>query len=242
MGKGASVFYSDDDFIYTKVSYCEFYIPMIFFDTTTKFAEFLNDHINVLGIFNIGIFENGKMVSMETMNLPSMIDIFVYDYEYRDVELINGVVTHCFVAKFLKDAKVMQARIFDDDTHAKRYLQCICSGKLPSIIPYSKFVQFWKKNQEINGVDFDVPDLYLELIASVCARDPNDLSVKYAKVFDKYGDYGYTLASIRQICQYNSTFTALTFEDIDSMITTSLNKTRNHAKETNSPVEAIIKF
>lgn len=240
--KGEDVFYGDEDFIYTKVPYCEFYIPMIYFDSTNRFAEFLNDHVNVLGVFNIGIFENGKLRSMETLNLPSMVDIYVYDYEYREVELSDGVVTHCFVSKYLKDAKIMQARIFDDDEHAKRYLQCICSGKLPSIIPYSKGVKVWKKNQEINGVDFDVPDLYLELIWSVCSRDPNDMSTKYAKVFEKYGEYGYVLASIRQICQYNSTFTALTFEDMDSMITSSLNKSRTHARETTSPVEAIIKF
>ena len=54
--------------------------------------------------------------------------------------------------------------------------------------------------------------------------------------------FDYQTASIRQICQYTSTFTALTFEDIDSMITTSLNRSRNKGNEVDSPIERIIKM
>ena len=73
-------------------------------------------------------------------------------------------------------------------------------------------------------------------------RNPNDLSQKFSMVADKAGEYDYATASIRQTCQYNSTFTALTYEDMDSMITASLNRSRNHTQETISPVEQIIKF
>ena len=55
-------------------------------------------------------------------------------------------------------------------------------------------------------------------------------------------DYSYFPASVRQVCQYNSTFTAVTFEDIDSMITSSLNKAREKTPENTSPVEQVIKF
>ena len=47
---------------------------------------------------------------------------------------------------------------------------------------------------------------------------------------------------IREICQYTSTFTAVTYEDIDAMITTSLNRTKTKAPEAYSPVEDIIKL
>ena len=50
------------------------------------------------------------------------------------------------------------------------------------------------------------------------------------------------MASIRQICQYTSTFTAVTFEDLDSMVTTSLNRERENIPETESPIEKIIKM
>lgn len=238
------VFRSDGSYIYLDVPYCEFYIPMYYFDTTRRFAEDLNDHVEVLGIFNVGIFSNGTLKEMKTLNLPTMISIYVYDSEFREVKMTNGETMQCKVVKYLKDAKIMQSVIFEDDTNSKNYLKYITSGNLPKIIPYSKANEVWRKNQELNNVNFGVSSLYLELILSVMHRNPNDLSQKFAKIASNPGvsDYDYASASIRQICQYNSTFTALTFEDMDSMITTSLNKSREHVKEHESPVEQIIKF
>jgi hypothetical protein len=75
-------------------------------------------------------------------------------------------------------------------------------------------------------------------------RNPNDLSQKFSRIAGNEGvsDYSYFPASVRQVCQYNSTFTAVTFEDIDSMITSSLNKAREKTPENTSPVEQVIKF
>lgn len=239
-----SVFRSDGNFIYLNIPYCEFYIPMYYFNTSGNFAEDLSDKINVLGFFNVGIFENGKFKEMKTLNLPTMITIYVYDSELRDVEMTNGEIMQCKVVKYLKDAKIMQSMIFQDDTNAKNMLQFITGGKLPKIVPYSKSLEVWRKNQELNEVHFGVSSCYLELILSVMFRNPNDMSQKFSSIVSKegVGDYDYATASIRQICQYNSTFTALTYEDMDSMITTSLNKSRDKVKERESPVEKIIKF
>jgi hypothetical protein len=217
---------------------------MYYFDTTRKFAVDLSDKIDVLGFFTVGIFENGTLKDLRILNLPTMITINVYDYELREVELNNHQVMQCKVVKYLKDAKIMQSALFANDTYSKEYLKFITSGNLPKIIPYSKSLNIWRKNQEINNVHFGVSSLYLELVLSVMYRNPNNMSQKFAKIASNEGvsDYDYTMANIRQICQYNSTFTALTFEDIDSMITTSLNKSRDKVKEIESPVEQIIKY
>lgn len=239
-----SPFRVERDFIYLDVPYIEFYIPMYFFDESGKFGEDLSNTVRVLGIFNVGIFENGKFKELKTLNIPTMITLNVYDSEVRDVTLLNGEVVQCKVIKYLKNAKIMSSVIFQDEIHAKDYLKFLMSGKMPHIIPYSKLLDLWRKNQVLNGVHFGLGSVYLELVLSVLCRNPSDLSQKFAKISGKGegDDYDYKFASVRQICQYNSTFTALTFEDIDSMITTSLNKTRNKVKEQETPVEQIIKF
>lgn len=239
-----SIFKIQGDNIHLDVQYCEFYIPMYYFDTTSRFAEDLNDRIQTLGVFNVGVFSNGKLSKMETLNLPTMITIFVHDSEVREIEMSNGEITPCKVIKYLKDSKVMPSRIIEDDSNAEKFLQLITSGKLPSIIPYSKLLKVWRKNQKLTGVHFGVSSLYNELVLAVHCRNPKNMPEKFSKVASDsgIGEYDYKLASTRQICQYNSTFTALTFEDIDSMITTSLNKSRNREKERPSPVEQIIKF
>ena len=50
------------------------------------------------------------------------------------------------------------------------------------------------------------------------------------------------MASIRKICQYASTFSSITFEDIDSMITTSVNRAREKKPEADTPVEMLFKL
>ena len=55
-------------------------------------------------------------------------------------------------------------------------------------------------------------------------------------------NFDYVMNNIREICQYTSTFTAMTFEDIDAMITTSLNRTKTHSNETFTPIENLIKL
>jgi hypothetical protein len=156
----------------------------------------------------------------------------------------NKETAQCKVVKYLKDAKIMKDAIFQDDEPVKAYLNYILSGKIPTLIPYSKQLRVWKKNQDLNGVNFGVSSIYLELVLSVVNRNPEKLSEKFSQAVGEngIGDYDYKYASVRQICQYNSTFTALTFEDIDSMITSSLNKSRNRVKERESPIEQIIKF
>ena len=239
-----SIFKIQGDDICLDTQYCEFYIPMYYFDTTSKFAEDLNDKIRVLGVFNVGIFTNGKLSKMEILNLPTMITIFVHDSEVREVKLSNNETVPCKVVKYLKGSKVMASRILEDDDNAKRFLQLITSGKLPTIIPYSKLLKVWRKNQKLTGVNFGVSSFYNELVLSTQCRNPKNISEKFSKIASDpgVGDYDYVLASARQIAQYNSTFTALTFEDMDSMITTSLNKSRNKEKERPSPIEQIIKF
>ena len=240
---GSDVFESDNMHIFCKSPYIEFYIPMYYFDTARRFAEDLSDKINVLGLFNVGIFKDGKLVELRTLNLPTQITIDVYDSEVRDVEMTNGEVLPCKVVKYLKGAKIMKAGLFEDDSNATAFLKYILSGNLPNIVPYSKALQLWYKNLSINGVSFGVSSLYLEVVLSVMMRNKDDLSKKFSTVASKPGvsDYDYKMASIRQVCQHNSTFTALTFEDIDAMITTSLNKSREGVKEAESPVEQVIK-
>lgn len=238
------IFKKSDGYIVLAVPYCEFYIPMIYFDETKQFATDYSSYIKTLGLFNVGIFANGKFKEMKTLNLPTIIDINVYDSEIREVTLSNGEKTPCKVVKYLQNAKIMKDSIFQDDEPVKAYLNYILAGKIPTIIPYSKQLRVWKKNQDLNGVNFGLSSIYLELVLSVVNRNPNDLSQKFSQTYGEngVGDYDYKYASVRQICQYNSTFTALTFEDIDSMITSSLNKSRNKIKERESPIEQIIKF
>lgn len=240
-----SVFRSENGNIYLDSQYCEFYIPMYYFDGAHgKFAVDNGNTINVLGIFNVGIFEKDQLKEMRVLNLPTFITINVYESDIREVTLSTGDQLPCKVVKYLKNSNIMSSTIISDDENVKKFLNFLTSGSLPKIVPYSDLLRVWLKNQTINAIDFDVSSCYLELVLSTMCRDKDNLSRKFSKIASNPGidDYDYKFVSMRQICQYNSTFTAITFEDMDSMITTSINKSRDKVKENESPVEKIIKF
>lgn len=240
-------FKSDQKFIYLERSYCEFYIPISYFEGTAGFAEDQGQTIKVMGIFNIGFFENGELTEMKVMNLPTWLNIFVYDSENRLVKLPGeSEDVPCKVLKYFKGQRIMDSSIIEDSSNVELYLKFVTQGKIPASIPYDKSLTLWRKNQSLNAVKLGVPSVIEELILSAAYRDINDPSRKFAHVIgedpDNVSQYDYKMASIRQICQYTSTFTAITFEDIDSMITTSLNRARNKTPEAESPIEKIIKM
>jgi hypothetical protein len=219
---------------------------MYYFESTKRFAVDYVDRVSVLGIFNIGIFEGGKMKEMKTLNLPTFIeDMRVYDSETRDVTLLNNVTVPCKVLKYIKDSIIMNSVTFEDSSYAQTYLEMIMSGSLPKTVSYLKSLAVWRKDLELNKVNLGVNSSILELILAVVHRNPNDFSQKFSKVFGKdlnMSPYDYEPASIRQICQYSSTFTAITFEDFDAMATTSLNRSRDGRLEQDSPIEKVIKM
>ena len=139
----------------------------------------------------------------------------------------------------------MESSTIEDSSSSEMYLDIILKGKVPQSIPYTKVLNVWIKNQTLNKVSFGVPSAVLEMILAVCYRDKNNMEQKFSTVIGKdlnVSEWDYKMAKIREICQYASTFSAMTFEDINAMITTSVNRTREKRYEMESPVEKIIKY
>ena len=137
----------------------------------------------------------------------------------------------------------MSSSVIQDSSNAESYMNLIIKGKLPQCIPYSKMMESWSTNLELNNVGFGVMNVIEEMILATMCRDKRDPSKKFCQVVttEPLNDFDYKMNNVRQICQYTSTFNALTFEDMDSMITTSLNRTKSKGVETPSPVEVILK-
>ena len=129
---GTDVFKSDGNFIYWTSQYCEFYIPQSFFSSSAGFAEDRGDIIRGIGLFDVGIFSDGKLVEMKTLNIPTWIELYVHESENRDVKLPGSDdLVPCRVLIYYNGAKVMNAKIIEDSSNAELYLKLICAGKIP---------------------------------------------------------------------------------------------------------------
>lgn len=244
---GAEYFTTDENFVYLAAPYAEFYIPYEFFKNTSKFAEDCGDTIKAIGLFDVGIFNNGKLSQMKIFNVPTWIDLYSYNNEVRDILLPHSETEiPCRVLSYNKGDKIMNVNIIEDGDNASAYLGLVCAGKVPNSVPYGKSAQIWHKNQELNSVHLGVPAVIEELILSVSYRQKDDPTQKFAKAIgqndSQLSEYDYRMVNIRQICQFASTFSALWFEDFDSMTISSLNRTKMHKTEADSPLEKIIKM
>lgn len=239
-----SIFKKDGEWIVTNEQLVEFYIPLSYYDgTVRRLATEKVDGLNVFGVFQVSAFKDGKLLETRILNLPIIIHINTFENEVRNIKMLNGETEKCMVYKYIKGSKVMRSFIVVDDENGKNYLTLILQGKLPRIIPYSRTNDLWNKNLKLSDVNFGMNAAYLEALLGRVYRDKNNPTRKYALAYNEgAGDYGYIMASTRQLCKYDSTFSAITYEDFDTALATSLNRTRNKIQETNSPVEPIMKY
>lgn len=237
----------DGEHIIFTGSYMEMYIPEFYFQG--KLGEEFGNTLRVFGLFNVRTFgPNDKPLKLETFNVPTMIYIYPSEVEKRTLQLIEGPDNEpetYYVAKFYKDSKVMQSSIPQDASNVELFLDILTKGKVPKTIPYGQILQVWQKNLQLNGVKLGVTSTVLEIIISEIYRNPKKPEETFAKLIGKNpntSEFAYRTANIREICARNSTFAALTFEDFNQMLTSSLNINAYGKQESNSPIEKIIKM
>lgn len=237
----------DGEFIFFNGDYMEMYIPSSYFENSL--AENYGSAINVFGVFNVRTF-NAKNTpgKLETLNVPTFITIYPSDNETKELQLVdgeNGDLISYNVAKFYKGNKIMSNSVPQDSNNVEVFLNLLCRGKLPNTIPYSQVLSIWQKNLMLNNVKLGVTSTVLEIVITEVYRNKKNPQETFAKYIGKNPDaseFSYKTANMREICSRNSTFAGLTFEDMDSMLTTSLNINKYKKSETESPIEKIIKM
>lgn len=236
---------NDGEFLVFSGNYVEFYIPKSYEED--KLAENVGDSYRMFGICNLRVFDaNGKPGKMETLNLPAFINVFPSEVDEVKLSLIDGQEEGKYkILKFYKGDRIMRSVTQMDSTNLEVFTKLMTSGKIPKTVEYKNVVHLWLKNMEINGKHLGVTSTVLEVIIAEIYRDAKKPEFQYAKTVGKdpsKPQYGYKTANIREICSRNSAFAALTFEDMDSMITSSLNINKYDKAETVSPIEKIIKM
>lgn len=238
-------FKSDDQFVYVTDDYMEVYIPIMFFDQTKRYAVDFSTYIETLGLVYCGLFSSGSLSEIKLMKHPYRITLYVYESETRAVTLPAEGKVMCRVLKYTNGTRFMDSMIVQDGQSSLQYLDMAMAGKIPKAVPYDKAAEALQKNKSVNHVSFGVRNEVEELVLAISYRVAGKLEKKFAELYGKdmtVSPYAYVTANTRQVCQYSSTFSALTFEDMDSMVTTSLNRSRENKKEDRAPIESIIKM
>ena len=226
--------------------YMEIYIPETFF--TTKLAEIEGTLVKTFGLLPCRIKDkNDKIIVNHTLNMPTTIILHFNDIYKTKINLyeFEGSEPDSYrVLKFYNNDIVMSNVVHKDSSNAELFMKLMCGGKIKNV-PYDKILDIWQKNLDLNGVNLGVPSSILELIMAEIYRNPKNPNEKFSKYINNKPDVSKTLyraSNIREICSRNSTFTALTFEDFDTMMTASLNMNKYNKKQVESPIEKVIKM
>ena len=220
------------------------YIPDTYFDK--KVAEIKGDVVESIGVFPCIVYSKDKPGKVETFNIPTKTTFFPTAISAAEISLIpSSNPTRYKILKFFKGDIICKKYIIPNSINVESYFGMMTNKTVPDTTPYGKIMKIWTGNIGINNVNIGVPSVVLELVASEVYRDENNPSNKFALVIGKnpnHSDTGYSQANMREICGKNSTFAAVTFEDIDSAITTSLNMKLYNKDQKISPMEKVIKY
>lgn len=216
----------------------QIFVPSAYLESSL--AEPIGDQFSIFGILNVKCKVGGK-TEKATLNVPTF-NIFYPANTFGDTDEEGNKV---LVMQFFKNDAVMDKATRADMTNSQLFLQMICAGKLPASIPYSKLLEVWDTNLAANNMNYQVASTIKEIILAEMNRTKGKPEQKFSMVSGKnpnYDQHGYEPTSINKVCSMSSTFSAITFENMDEMIITSINMKRYGKEEKDTPLEKIIKM
>lgn len=222
--------------------YIEIYIPMEYFNN--KVATNKGSSIETLGLVYIREFPNNTEGPLKLLNLPTEINLMVYDFEQETIKVNNDPID-VLTLKYLKDAYVLHQTVTKGRDVANKFLDMMLAGKLPKTLNYTKVIDIWWRNLEISGISYKVPSKIFEMIIATIYRNPRNMKQRYGQYYGKQtspSGYDYQTGNVRSVVKDLSTFSGMVFEDIGNMISNGINNSIEEIEEPISPLEKIIHY
>lgn len=212
------------------------------------------DAFKVFGLCPYKFYTNPKDTKpskVGIINEPSMMTVYPVDMELKVEDDIWGKkfsytnTNEYTVLHFASGRKLMDKNMIQNLDNVNLFMDLLLGAKLDNNIPYPYLSQAWMKNMAMNGQDLGAPITIIDLIIYELCRSITNKDKPFGAVYGKdpsVSPVAYRFANVREVCATNSVFTALAFEDMNSMLDSSLNMTQKEKDQKISPLEQIIKF
>lgn len=233
--------YAENGKIYCN-DYMEIYVPMEYFNK--KVAINKGSSIETLGLVYIRTFTNGSEGPIQLLNLPTEVNLMVYDFKNETVR-INNESYDVMTLQYLKGAYVLHQTVTKGRDVANKFLDMMLAGKLPRTLNYTNIIDIWWRNLEISGISYKVPSKIFEMIIATIYRNPHNMKQRYGQYYGKQSNpsgYDYETDNVRGVVKDLSTFSGMVFEDIGNMISNGINNSIENIEEPVSPLEKIIHY
>lgn len=237
-----------DGFLYLDEGKLELYLPVYYLEHKLAYQE--GNIMNSFGLMSYKYyqkFDSKEPTKIGTIGIPSMTVFFPSN-------IIQNITTKItpdspentyYVLEFTKGDKITSMFVRKDADNIVTYMNLLLAGKIEGSIPYTEIDQLFIKTMTMNGADLGVPGTVIELIVAQLCRDGKDKGQPFSKTIGKNPNVpprSYRTSNIRSICASNSVFAALSFEDMNAMLDSSINMTAKEKEQNISPIENIIKM
>lgn len=220
-------------FIYIPVSYFDDNLAQLFTSKVSYFGSVYvsfkekEDSPEEFYFYNLGmqVVSNFDQLNRTDKKLPNIKET---KFQKVTIEKDNF---------FVESNKWIQS--LDD---AKAFLDIIEKGKLPNSIPYNEIPAKLKNAFEINGIGLPVPSFVIEMLVSEINRNALNENEPFRLVAGKDGrNTGYVSAKMKDLTRLNSVFGAISFEDMNKSLKSSVLMSRNKLPQKINPLESVIK-
>lgn len=228
--------------------YLDIYIDRDYFKR--GMAEHQGNYISTVGMFQFEIkteaqVKGDKPGVLKSIKYPNRMEFDYSEHFTYEGKLGNEKKSLSYDVfrltkgdKFLANVNIEQSAVA-----VKDFVFMLHGGKIPGFVAYSDIIKLYHDALNTNKVNLKSNSLTYELIISELCRAKSDIEVPYRKSLKKNpSEYDYVSINLKEIPRINSTFTALTFENIDESIISSVKRTNTGGEETPSPLESVIKY
>lgn len=222
----------------------EIYLPTEYFKN--GFASPVGSNVNTLGIFNfkiMGLNETNKG-ELHTLMLPTDITFSYSNMKKDKLKLSSSLDEDDYLIYELynEDIFIERLQIIENSADSKKFIDLLHSGKIPNTINYNLLHDLYYNSLNLNHVSLGVSSVIIELILAELARNKKDLNKAFRFTANENNLNDYRFIPIKTLPELNSTFAAISFENMNHSIITAINHTRNDDDESVSPLEKTIKY
>lgn len=225
-----------------------YYIPDNYFNGRSAIVE--GSYVRLLGSFSYQIIaKNGKKTPLRIFDWPTVflcrpsivekkknikLDENTPKGDYQLLGFVDGdqLVTNVFTPQNIDNTKELL------NLH-------VMTGKIPHQIPYDELYMYPYNSMRLNGSKFDIHSQLMTMVYSKLCRDPENPAnlFRLSKAIDN-DMTSYIPMSIKEVPKYISPYAAITSENIDEGIISSvlLSDDEESGKSTHkySPLEQVL--
>lgn len=230
----------------------EVYLPYDYNGKSYRGADYysvIGNKVRFFGVGNMRFFASQKemdspsSVKTYTLGYPMMITSIPTEIDTRDVQFVkNGVVRKCIVLTFYRNDVFMDnVNSISSTDNVMIYLARMEGGKLDHINP-DEAMNILRDVQSYNGLSLRIPEETEEIFVTERYRDPNNHSRKI-----RFADQGKTnfdrevSLNLRQEAMKTSSYQALTHEDINTSLITSINRYQDGEMDEPLAMERVVR-